>query len=133
MKSTLLFLLCLTGSLLSAQNYMDYSKAEVKSALERNGDCYEQSFTTGGVPYISVENRVEKSWKSYYFDSKNLCYFYIITYDINTYTEADINAELNKAYTRSGPYWFDQKSMVRMEYNTELQSIVLKFERRIDE
>ena len=127
MKKLLLILFVAIAFATQAQNYVGYSKKEIQDALTKHGDYYTEGHADNGILYIGVENRIEATYKIYYFDAYNQCVRYVIFYKNNTYQE--IYQFLNKEYKRFNGKWYDTGIEISVKYDEELKGYLVQFDK----
>lgn len=127
MKKLVLALLVVIGFTAQAQNYVGYSKKEVQDALDNHGEHYSEGNANNGVPYIATENRIEATYKVYYFDAYNQCLRYVIFYKNASYQA--ITQFLNKEYKKFNGKWYDTGTEISVDYDNELKGYLVRFDK----
>lgn len=127
MKKLVLALLVVIGFTAQAQNYVGYSKKEIISAITKNGDYYIEDKASNGIPYVALENRIEGTYKVYYFDAYNQCLRYVIFYKNASYQA--LTEFLNKEYKRFNGKWYDTQTEISIEYDSELKGYMVQFDK----
>lgn len=126
MKKLLFILFLIIGISSQAQNYVGFSKKEVKTGLNAQGESYTEDLADNGVPYISFENRISGTIQVYYFNQVNICVRYIVFYRYLDY--ATLVNSLNKEYKRFGDKWYGMSSVVELKYDYEFRGWLLQFD-----